>query len=190
MACGDLGDDEGVTKAEWEAVGEAMAETGESVLRGGFARCDRDESEIEGTEVGVFGEMGDGRGIFARQGRQKNNSLLAEASAYVRYPAHLQWALAIQPSHWTESGWRLVLRQRQHIHVAALYLRVSDMAAAEKEAINQSKRIKNSKEDETAMIEASIRTGTDLTGSLRTPVILRHFTCCLFQSLFQSHLFL
>ena len=60
-----------------------------------------------------MGAMGDGPGTWLRrrasQPLQKKSESLAEASAYVRKPAHLQWALAKQPSHSTESGCRLDL---------------------------------------------------------------------------------
>ena len=124
---------DGVLKADWEMAGEATAGFGETEPeRGfgdGFAKGDRGDAEIEG-EIGVLEGIGDGRWTRERQGRQKNKLLLAEASAYVRKPAHLQWAEAIQPSHWTESGWRLVFKQTQHIHEAHLYFVVPDISNA------------------------------------------------------------
>ena len=48
---------------------------------------------------------GDMRGIpSGRQRSQKKSLLLVLASAKVRKPAHLQWALARHLSHWTELG--------------------------------------------------------------------------------------
>ena len=79
-----------------------------SLFGDGLARGERRDAAMVVGEGEMVLAMGERRGMsvwrWTSHCRQKNNLLLEAASEYVLNPAHLQWALARQLSHWTESG--------------------------------------------------------------------------------------